>query len=323
MFNITGILFLLICFYSAAFGCSPAKYVWNEITSKAAYPQGYNYPVFVVNGEMRALTDGGWVSKDGKNWTKTDLANIGLNSAYQKFVEFNGAIYALGALQGNYLSFQLSTKISRTIDFKTWETVAEKSNLPNRIFYGAVVFKDKIWLAGGFDGKNYHNDIWNSADGANWQRGAEKTAWTPRNIRKLFVFNDRIWFIGGGVIDGEKTDNPNSEKEVWSSADGVNWTEVKINAPRKLSGTPVVFDDKLWLIGGNRNDGNFSSAVFVSEDGINWQERSAPWTPRGGVAAWVSGGKLFMTGGKYSFTENGEIKFVYSNDVWAMSRKTE
>jgi hypothetical protein len=62
--------------------------------------------------------------------------------------------------------------------------------------------------------------------------------------------------------------------------------------------------------------------VLVSEDGANWREYPAPWSPRGGTAVWVAGDKLFMTGGKYSFTENGEIKFVYSNDVWAMSRKT-
>ena len=27
---------------------------------------------------------------------------------------------------------------------------------------------------------------------------------------------------------------------------------------------------------------------------------------------------IFMTGGKYSVTENGNIKFIYSNDVWYM-----
>jgi len=322
------VIFAIFVFGVSAFTCTKSdaksgEYVWANVTNAAQFPQGYNYPVFVMNGEMRVVHNDGWISKDGKNWTKTGLPNVGLNPAYQKYVQFKDAVYALGAMEGNYLNFQITTKLSVTTDFKTWETLAEKTNLPNRIFYGATVFKDKIWLAGGFDGRNYYNDIWNSADGVNWQRVAANSAWTPRNITKLFVFKDRIWFIGGGVIDGEKTDNPNSGKEVWSSTDGVNWIEHKINAPRKLGGTPVVFDNKLWLIGGNRNDGNFSSAVFVSEDGTNWQERSAPWTPRGGVAAWVFGDKLFMTGGKYSFTENGEIKFVYSNDVWAMSRKTE
>ncbi len=56
---------------------------------------------------------------------------------------------------------------------------------------------------------------------------------------------------------------------------------------------------------------------------ILWQELSAPWSARGAVAVWVFDNKLFMTGGKYSFTEKGEITFVYSNDVWALSKKTE
>ncbi|HKX82741.1 MAG TPA: hypothetical protein VJL58_00845, partial [Pyrinomonadaceae bacterium] len=80
-------------------------------------------------------------------------------------------------------------------------------------------------------------------------------------------------------------------------------------------------DEKLWLVGMNRGAG-FGSAVWVTNDGLNWEQHSAPWSPRGAVAAWVFRDKLFMTGGKSSYTENGEIKFVYSNDVWAMNKKT-
>jgi hypothetical protein len=320
------ILAMLICLSVAACTKSKAKtseYIWQNVTAKAEFPQSYNYPVFVLNGEMLALNNGGWLSKDGVNWTKTNLAESGLNPAYQKYLQFNGAIYALGAIEGNYLNFKLSTKILRTRDGKSWETVAEKSNLPERIFYGGAVFKDKIWLVGGYDGKRYYNDVWNSADGVNWTRAAEKTAWTPRRTG-VFVFKDKLWIFGGGVIDGEKTDNPNSGREVWTSADGIEWKQEKINAPRSLGGTPVVFDGKLWMVGANRNNGDFGSAVFVSDDGFNWRELSAPWTPRGGTVVWVFDNKLFMTGGKYSYKEpNGEIKFVYSNDVWAMRRKTE
>jgi hypothetical protein len=140
----------------------------------------------------------------------------------------------------------------------------------------------------------------------------------------MVVFKDRLWLIGGGVIDGEKEINPNSKNEVWSSADGVGWTRVKTNRNHNQSwgGTPVVFDGKLWLVGANR-DGNFASAVLVTDDGATWREESAPWSPRGATAAWVAGDKLFMTGGKYSYMKNGEPVFVYSNDVWAMSRKSE
>lgn len=325
MLRLKVILSILVFSFSVS-ACTKSEantseYVWQEITAKAEFPQSYNYPVYVLNdGDLLALNQGGWLSKDGKTWTKTNLPESGLNSAYQKYVQFNGAIYSLGAMSGNYENFTIDTKILRTTDGKNWETLAEKSNLPNRIFYGATVFKDKIWIIGGFDGKKYHNDVWNSADGVNWTQVAAKTSFSERNISKIIVFKDKIRIIGGDVIDGDKVLNPNSDKEIWSSADGINWTQTKNNSIDKLSGTPIVFDEKLWLIGGNRNDGNFANALYVSDDGENWRENSAPWSPRGGTVAWVFNNKLFMTGGKYSFTKNGEITFVYSNDIWAMSK---
>lgn len=318
-------LLLIMSLCSTVFGCSfnqtdstKDSYIWENITGSAQFPQSYSFPVFTVNGEMLAINQGGWASKDGRTWTKTALSESGLNSAYQKFVQFGGAIYALGALSGNYEKFTINSKILRTTDGKSWETVAEKSNLPQRIFYGAVVFKEKIWLLGGFDGKNYHNDVWNSADGVNWTQVAKKAVFSERTISKIIVFKDKIWIFGGGVIDGEKTNDPDSENEVWSSENGINWTKHEAKAKNRLGGTPIVFDGKLWLIGANRNDGNFGNAFMISDDGVNWRAYSAPWSPRGGSVVWVFNNKLFMTGGKYSFTENGEIKFVYSNDVWTV-----
>jgi hypothetical protein len=295
-------------------------YEWRRVAEAAAFAPGYNYPVFVSGGEMFAFNGGVWSSKDGRAWTKTELPALDFNSAYQKYVQFDEAVYALGTMRGNYTNFQLTSKITRTRDFKTWETVAEKSNLPARVFYGAAVFKGRIWLVGGWDGKNYHHDVWSSADGVDWRRVAEKTAWSPRIAPRLVVFKDRLWLLGGGVIDGDAKNNPNSENEFWSSADGVAWEQAATGQSKPLGGTPVVYDNRLWLVGANRGDGDFSSAVYVSEDGRNWSRQSAPWSPRGGVSVWVFDGRLWMTGGKYSFSENGAIRFVYSNDVWTMGR---
>lgn len=315
-----GTILSLVAFCSGSFVPS-AAYRWANVTPAADFPQGYNYPVFTTGGWMVAMNNGAWISNDGRKWTKTSLPQSGLNSAYQKYAHFNGAIYALGSLTGNYEKFSISPKIVRTLDLEKWETVAETSNLPQRIFYGLTVFDNKIWLLGGYDGRRYHNDVWNSTDGVNWTRVLEKAPWSPRNPGVVTVFKDKLWLLGGGEIDGEKTQwhNPQSEREVWSSEDGIKWIRIEADLKRKWRGTPVIFDDKLWLVGANRG-GTFESASWVSSDGRSWQEMSAPWSPRGAVAAWVFDGKLFITGGKSSHTENGEIKFVYSNDVWAMSK---
>lgn len=298
------------------------EYRWSNVTPAAGYPQGYNYPVFTMGAWMVAMNNGAWISNDGQKWTKTALPQSGLNSAYQKYAQFNGAIYALGSLTGNYERFSISTKILRTRDLNQWETVAESSNLPQRIFYGLTVFKNKIWMVGGYDGKQYLNDVWNSNDGVHWTRVIEHTSWSPRTGPVLTLFNGEMWLLGGGSIDGDPQPNKSAEREVWASADGKTWRRVNADLNRKWRGTPVVFDNKLMLVGTNRG-GSFESAVWVTENGSQWSEHAAPWSPRGAVAAWVFDDKLFMTGGKSSHTENGEIKFVYSNDVWAMERKTE
>ncbi|MGC2236852.1 MAG: hypothetical protein WA584_11875 [Pyrinomonadaceae bacterium] len=328
MFKIIGFILIFIAFGSAAFACHSTKssdYVWNEVTKSANYPQGYGFPVFVIDNRMVAFHhEAVWNSADGVNWTKTDLPSVKHDAYEARYIQFNNAVYALGQNQGNYLKgIRFGSTVRRTTDFKKWEMLAEKSELPDRVFYGSIVFGGKIWLMGGYDGENYHNDIWNSADGVRWTRVSARAAWSPRNAGVLIEFKNRIWMLGGGVIDGMKTDNPNSGKEIWSSADGVKWTLETAELELSALGTPVVFDNKLWLVGANRNDGNFARSSLVSDDAITWREESAPWSPRGAVAVWIFGGKLFITGGKYSYMKSGEPVFVYSNDVWAMSRKSE
>lgn len=317
--------FLIITAFCIGISFPPAsgdKYQWSNVTPAANYPLGYNYPVYVFGDWMMALNNGAWLSKDGKRWVKTDLPDSGLNSAYQKFIQFNGAVYALGALNGNYERFSITPRILKTTDFNKWETVAERSNIPQRVFYGLTVFNGKMWMLGGFDGKNYHNDIWTSADGVNWEQITKSTDWSPRNVGSVAVFKNKLWILGGGEIDGDKVANPNSRNEVWSSSDGIAWTKEAsqiLKSGNYVGGTVGVYDNKLWIVGANRNN-VFQSGVLHSEDGRTWNELNAPWSPRGAVAVWVFDNKLFMTGGKSSHTENGQIKFVYSNDVWSMEK---
>jgi Kelch motif len=294
------------------------QYTWAKVADSAAFPGAYNFPVFTMRGQMWAFHhEGNWYSTDGRTWTKSELPVAGLNSGYQKYVQFQDAIYALGTMEGNYTNMRLTSRIARTSDFKHWEVLAETSRLPQRVFYGAVVFDNKIWLLGGFDGQRYYNDVWNSADGVQWTRVLAGAAWSPRIVGAAAVFKNRMWIIGGGLLDGEPTDG-RAGTEVWSSMDGLNWERATDRMARLWGASPIVYDGKLWLVGANR-DGSFSRAVLVTDDGVNWREESALWSPRGGVATWVFDDKLYMTGGKYSVTENGEIKFIYSNDVWSMT----
>jgi hypothetical protein len=85
-------------------------------------------------------------------------------------------------------------------------------------------------------------------------------------------------------------------------------------------GSPVVFDDRLWLVGANRNS-TFAPSTPVTEDVATWHEEAAPWSPRGAPAVWVFGNKRYMTGGKYSVMHNGVPQFIDRNDVWSLARR--
>jgi hypothetical protein len=297
---------------------APASdYVWTKATDHAAFPDGYNFPLFNVRNQLWVLrSEGNWLSADGTTWTKAELPALGLRTAYQQYVQFKDSIYALGTMEGDYQNLKVGSRIMKTSeDLKRWEQVAAQSELPARVFYGAAVFAGKIWMLGGFDGRNYFNDVWASDDGVKWQRVSENAPWSRRSGASVFVFQNKLWLLGGGVIDGERF------KDVWSTTDGMNWRQEskQMSSRQYFGGSVVVYDNRIWMLGMNRNDG-FENATAFSSDGVNWTEQKAPWTPRGGVATCVFDGKLFMTGGKYSITENGQIKFIYSNDVWYLTR---
>jgi hypothetical protein len=107
--------------------------------------------------------------------------------------------------------------------------------------------------------------------------------------------------------------------------DGLSWlkeTNEILKGENIFGYNAIVFDNKIWLLGCNRN-GKFYSQILVSADGKNWTAQEAPWSPRGAMAAAVYKGKIYMTGGKYGgFTENSRTtEFIYNNDVWSMGKK--
>lgn len=294
----------------------PKQPAWTRLVAAAPFPPSYNFPVHVDGaGRFVALHPRGtWHSRDGRRWEKSPLPFSGMNSAYLPYVLHDGETWALGKLQGNYLSFRIDPVIQVTEGHTRWVITGKSASLPRLIFHAAASYRNRLWILGGFDGKQHSADVWSSVDGMNWSRVAT-APWSPRAGSRAIVFRERLFIIGGGIIDGANAN------DVWSTADGVNWhRETAQIAPEEPVGfTPVVHEDTLWLVGANRS-GRFLSEMLASPDGRNWTPVRAPWSPRGGVAAWSAGGALYVTGGKYSYEKGGETHFVYSNDVWRMTR---
>ncbi|MER3471273.1 MAG: hypothetical protein C4330_08050 [Chitinophagaceae bacterium] len=152
--------------------------------------------------------------------------------------------------------------------------------------------------------------IWNSADAITWTKQKDNLPFGKRSRSRVIEFNHKLFLL---------------DNDVWSSTDGLSWqkeTDAILPGENIFGYTAVVFDNKIWLLGCNRN-GKFFSQVLISSDGKKWQTQTAPWSTRGAIAAAVYKNKIYMTGGKYGgFVENGRTtEFVYSNDVWVCEKK--
>jgi hypothetical protein len=283
-------------------------YKWTKILESAAWKKSYNFQMFSQRDTIWTFhPDGNWYSVNGKDWTKSKLTNVIYNQAFLDYVQFNNAVYGLGHFEGNIERFTYKPEIYRTNDFKHWVTLSKKSNLPARFFYHPFVFRHKLWLIGGEDKNTQYADVWNSADGVNWIKQKDNLPFGKRIHSQVLLFKGKLFLL---------------DNDVWTSEDGLNWIRLTpeiIKGEQIFGYSPVVYDNKIWLLGCNRN-GEFSSQVLVSADGKNWVGQSAPWSPRGGIASTVFKGKIYMTGGKYGGTPN-HPDFKYSNDVWTLEKK--
>lgn len=293
-----------------------SAYIWSRLTDEAAFPKSYNFQLFSIRDTLWAMHHAGiWYSIDGKDWHKSPLINVLKDNAFLDYVWFKDALYSLGTFEGNVERYKFTSSIYRTHDMKNWETLAIESNLPKRFFYHPFVFRDKLWIIGGNDGSNNFDsgnnfaDIWNSADGVHWVKQKDHLPFGKREHSQFVLYKERIFMLNN---------------DVWSSADGLNWSKVtdRFAAEDIFGYTSIVYDNKIWLIGCNR-DGVFRSQVLVSEDGKTWGTQSAPWSPRGAATACIHKGKIVITGGKYGgLAKDGRTtEFVYSNDVWTMEKR--
>ena len=98
---------------------------------------------------------------------------------------------------------------------------------------------------------------------------------------------------------------------------GVNWTQATANAnwTARYNFRAIVFDGKMWVMGGNNGDPSYTdyNDVWYSTDGINWIEATdnASWIPRQAFELLVFDNKMWVIGG---FDESNVL-----NDVWYSS----
>lgn len=196
-----------------------------------------------------------------------------------------------------------------------------------RSLHDMVVHNGFAYICGGFNTESdYLSDVWRSADGVTWSRIAAALPWGQRFFQGLVSFQNKLWLLGGqnnhSGVTPSSTRNVSPDvfyNDVWSSSDGVSWTRAQSNAPWQGRGmvNVVVFQDRLWLVGGARHPSRLGGRwryfkdVWSSTDGINWDLETdhVPWTSRANHTVTVFDGKLWVLGGENN--TKGRL-----SDVW-------
>ena len=233
---------------------------------------------------------------DGNGWSGGSLHTS---------VVFKNKMWVIGGGGNNRY---LSDDVHSSTDGVNWTLVKNSNNQAwtERNNHQSVVFKDQIWLLGGYD-FSYTNDVWRSSNGKDWTE-VKNIPWQGRAHHRSIVFKDKIWVIGGN-------DNPADSSayfyDIWNSSDGTNWQKVSNPTWSKRGDfTSVVFDNKIWIMGGY-NDGIYLNDVWSSPDGKNWTQvtANAPWSARSVHTSIVFNNKIWILGG---FGQSD-----INNDIWS------
>ena len=224
-----------------------------------------------------------------------------------------------------------------------WVQVNSKAGFAPRDGAGALVFKNRMWLIGGWNPKDKvhfpricNNEVWSSGDGVSWRLEKQNSfadssfnparEWEGRHYAGYAVFGNKMWIIGGDPIQGHY------QYDVWNSADGKKWDYVNqgANLPwgQRYAFHTLVFGNRIWIMGGQTMpqfapaEERFHDDLWHTTDGISWARvipRKPYWSPRGFIGGSVvfNNRMWILGGGTYATPKTPQRKFL--NDVWSSS----
>ena len=258
-----------------------------------------------------------WSSRDGKTWNLVTKTAPWLHSDLSMSIAFKKAMWMMGGwYNGRLPGHSASNAVWTSKDGAKWIQVTPHAAWSPRIAAAVVEFRGGMWLLGGTEDyyfgndRSLKNDVWYSKDGRTWTLVTGKAAWAPRAYHQAVVHDGKIWVFGGGnYVPGYQALN-----DVWSSEDGVHWTEVTAAAPwpARLWFSAVVYRGRMWVLGGwsRMPETNWGDAWF-SRDGKEWTQLASKvvWKARHEHSAFVFRDKLWIAGGHAK---------PLSNEVWSL-----
>ncbi len=207
-----------------------------------------------------------WFSTEGVNWVcATDSARW-LPRLSHAAVFFDNKIWVLGG--GDRQNDSLFDDVWYSTDGLNWICATESAGWTGKMNFPSFVFDNKIWLIGGEEHSAYlSNDIWFSLNGVEWQYLPNSQVWIRRSRHTSVVFDNKIWVLGGHHQDTLNPSFIGPSNDVWYSELNWNWNWILLlndSAPwhKRQAHTSVVFDNKIWVIGGELGGGALNDVWY-------------------------------------------------------------
>lgn len=317
-------------------GADEPTYEWELVTLTAPFAPRDGAGIVSYRGQMwllggwnpdpaqrkffpRICNNEVWSSANGLDWTLVK-PNTFIDSTFDSTSDWEGrhtagyAVYKdrMWIVGGDANQHHYQNDVWSSTDGKTWEFVSKGTEPPwaPRVLHYTVVHRDKLWVIGGqtMPGfapgapEKFYRDIWTSTNGKDWEEvKPHEPYWSPRGmIGGAAVMNGRIWILGGGTYDTPTTPSRLFFNDVWSSEDGVTWTQETAAAPwhSRQYHDVAAWDGKLWVMEGYHQNGGNRNDVWYSPNGSDWTELpNTPWRPRHAASLIVHDGNLWMIAG--------------------------
>ncbi|MBN2057747.1 MAG: Ig-like domain-containing protein [Candidatus Saganbacteria bacterium] len=254
---------------------------WDLMTAEAAFGarKGHTSVVFddkiwVIGGYSSALsyTNEVWSSGDGVDWQLVTPEAAFPGRQNHTSLVYDGKMWVIGGLTPGY-----SNDVYYSTDGVTWLQATAAADFTARSGHASAVYDNKMWVIGGRGSSYVYDDVWSSVDGATWQNPGRVTAFfappppassevaRTEHAAVAYSFNGNEYlFITGGYryIGGVWTEVCFNDLRYTSN--GSDWTSVEaasVYTPRGNHAS-VVFDDKIWVLGGADSSTGYSDVWY-------------------------------------------------------------
>lgn len=243
---------------------------WSLVTDKAAWGERRSIQAVVFGGKIWLIPGWGpgeglksevWSSEDGYYWKREVAVAPWSAREGHRLTVFQDKLWLIGGV--NYEKRETKNDVWSSEDGKNWFEVTAAASWSSRWDHGVVVFKDKLWLIGGMDlNDNVLGDIWVSENGKDWSLVTDNPPWSERQGHEVVVFQNRIWIVGGF----NSLNQGGGNNDVWFSEDGIDWqkTEKDPTWLGREDHKAVVFQDKIWILGGMTTDWKWQNDIWSS-----------------------------------------------------------